>query len=133
MNGIMPFIWVGVGGLAGSLCRYGLTLTLSQPAANMPWGTLASNLGGCLIIGMISQLAADTEVLSPSARLFLATGFCGGFTTLSSLLYELVHLTKAGEWLQALLYLNGTFFGATAAFLAGMMLVKRVLVMVGTR
>lgn len=127
MSGIMPFIWVGVGGLTGSLCRYGLTLTLSQPAATMPWGTLASNLGGCLIIGMISQLAADTELLTPHARLFLATGFCGGFTTLSSLIYELVQLVKDGEWLHALLYLNGTFFGATAAFLVGMMLVRRVL------
>ena len=120
-------VWVGVGGLAGSLCRYGLTLSLSHPAASMPWGTLASNLGGCLVIGMVSQLAADTELLSPSARLFLATGFCGGFTTLSSLIYELVQMVKDGEWLHALLYLNGTFFGATAAFLIGMMMVKKVL------
>ena len=127
MNGMMPFVWVGVGGLAGSLCRYGLTLSLSHPAASMPWGTLASNLGGCLVIGMVSQLAADTELLSPSARLFLATGFCGGFTTLSSLIYELVQMVKDGEWLHALLYLNGTFFGATAAFLIGMMMVKKVL------
>lgn len=127
MNGILPFILVGIGGLAGSLCRYGFTLTLSSPAASMPWGTLASNLGGCLVIGMVSQLAANTELLSPSARLFLATGFCGGFTTLSSLIYELVQMVKDGEWLHAFLYLNGTFFGATAAFLIGMMLVKKVL------
>jgi len=127
MNGIMPFVWVGLGGLVGSLCRYGFTLGLSHPAASMPWGTLASNLAGCLVIGMVSQLAAGTELLSPSARLFLATGFCGGFTTLSSLIYELVQMVKDGEWLHALLYLNGTFFGATAAFLIGMMLVKKVL------
>ncbi len=127
MNGLLPFIWVGVGGLTGSLCRYGFTLGLSSPAASMPWGTLASNLGGCLVIGMVSQLAADTELLSPSARLFLATGFCGGFTTLSSLIYELVQMVKDGEWLHAFLYLNGTFFGATAAFLIGMMMVKKVL------
>ena len=127
MNGIMPFVWVGAGGLLGSLCRYGFTLSLSQPAATMPWGTLASNLGGCLVIGMVSQLAADTGLLSPAARLFLATGFCGGFTTLSSLIYEIVQMVKDGEWLLAILYLNGTFFGAMAAFFVGMMLVKRVL------
>ncbi len=127
MNGMMPFVWVGVGGLVGSLCRYGFTLSLSHPAASLPWGTLASNLAGCLVIGMVSQLAADTELLSPATRLFLATGFCGGFTTLSSLIYELIQMVRDGEWLHAILYLNGTFFGATVAFLLGMMLVKRVL------
>ncbi len=127
MNGIMPFILVGLGGLVGSVCRYGFTLSLSHPAATLPWGTLASNLGGCLIIGMVSQLAANTELLSPPARLFLATGFCGGFTTLSSLIYELVQMEKDGERLHAILYLGGTFFGAVAAFFIGMMLVKRIL------
>lgn len=127
MTGIMPFLWVGAGGLAGSLCRYGLTLGLSHPAASLPWGTFTSNLCGCLVIGMVSQMTADTEWLSPTTRLFLATGFCGGFTTLSSLIYELVQMVKDGEWLHALVYLNGTFFGAVAAFLIGMILVRRVL------
>lgn len=127
MNGMLPFVWVGLGGLLGSLCRYGCTLSLSHPAASLPLGTLASNLAGCLIIGMISQLAADTALLSPASRLFLATGFCGGFTTLSSLIYELIQMVRDGEWLHAFLYLNGTFFGATLAFLLGMMLVRKSL------
>ena len=120
MNGLLSCAWVGLGGLLGSLSRYGFTLWLSAPAAAMPWGTLASNLAGCFVIGLVSQLAANTEVLSPATRLFLATGFCGGFTTLSSLVYELVQMVKTGEWLYALLYLNGSFFGAVLAFLAGM-------------
>ena len=120
MNGLLSCAWVGLGGLLGSLCRYGFTLWLSAPAAAMPWGTLASNLAGCFVIGLVSQLVADTDVLSPATRLFLATGFCGGFTTLSSLVYELVQMVKTGEWLYALLYLNGSFFGAVLAFLAGM-------------
>lgn len=120
MNSFLPYAWVGLGGLLGSLARYGFTLALSAPAAAMPWGTLASNLAGCLVIGAVSQLAADTELLSPATRLFLATGFCGGFTTLSSLVYELIQMVKSGEWLYALLYLNGTFFGAVLAFIVGM-------------
>ena len=115
----MPYLWVGLGGLIGSLCRYGLTLGLASPSALMPWGTLTSNLAGCFVIGAVTQLAAAFEVLTPAARLFIATGFCGGFTTLSSLIYELVQMTRDGEWLHALLYLNGTFFGAVLAFLAG--------------
>ena len=115
----MPFFWVGGGGLIGSLCRYGFTLWMGAPGAMMPWGTFTSNLAGCFVIGLVSQLAADTEILTPSARLFLATGFCGGFTTLSSLIYELIQMIRDGEWLHAMLYLNGTFFGAVLAFLAG--------------
>jgi CrcB protein len=126
MNNIMPFLWVGLGGLLGSLSRYGLTLFLSPPTASMPWGTLAANLGGCLIIGLASQLAADTALLTPATYLFIATGFCGGFTTFSSLIYELVQMIKDGEWLNALLYLNGTFFGSSAAFLLGLFLAKKV-------
>jgi len=120
MTSFLPFLWVGIGGLIGSLCRYGFTLWLGTPGAMMPWGTFASNMGGCFVIGAVSQLAADTEFLSPAARLFLATGFCGGFTTLSSLIYELVQMIRDGEWLHAILYLNGTFFGAVLAFLVGM-------------
>jgi fluoride exporter len=120
----MPFLWVGLGGLIGSLCRYGCTLMLSQQPGTTPWGTLASNLAGCFVIGMVSQIAADTELLTPAARLFLATGFCGGFTTLSSLIYELIQMVQAREWLHAMLYLNGTFFGAVATFLLGTMMIK---------
>lgn len=120
MQGWMPYMWVGLGGMIGSLCRFGFTLLLSSPASFMPWGTLASNLAGCFVIGVVTQLASGLEVLTPSARLFLATGFCGGFTTLSSLIYELVQMARDGEWLHAFLYLNGTFFGAVLAFLAGM-------------
>ena len=126
MNGILPYLWVGLGGLIGSLCRFGLTLFLSAPGAPMPWGTLTSNLAGCFVIGIVSQLAAATELLSPAARLFLATGFCGGFTTLSSLIYELVQMVRDGEWLHAIVYLNGTFFGAVLAFVAGMSCVSLV-------
>ena len=114
MNTLLPYLWVGLGGLIGSLCRYGFTLSLSSPGAALP------TLAGCFVIGIVSQLAKDMEVLSPSARLFLATGFCGGFTTLSSLIYELVQMVRDGEWLHAVVYLNGTFFGAVLAFVAGM-------------
>ena len=124
MQGIMPFIFVALGGLIGSVCRYGFTLLLGGSSAIMPWGTLASNLAGCLVIGMVSQLGSETALLSPAARLFLATGFCGGFTTLSSFIYELVQMVRAGDWLYAMLYLNGTFFGAVTVFLIGVTAMK---------
>ena len=126
-KGILPFIWVGIGGLLGSLCRYGLALLAQGHSFAMPLGTLGSNLAGCFVIGVVAQITANTELISPAARLLLATGFCGGFTTLSSLIYELAQMVKLGEWWYAFLYLNVTFIGAMAAYIAGTLLVKTLL------
>jgi CrcB protein len=124
---ILPFLLVGAGGLAGSICRYGTTLLMARVSLTLPYGTLASNIAGCLIIGIITEIAAAGEILSPAARLLLATGFCGGFTTLSSLIYELAQMVKEGEWLYALLYLNGTLIGAALAFILGTACVRAAL------
>jgi len=124
---LLPYLLVGAGGLVGSMCRYGTTLLMSRASLSIPYGTLASNIAGCLIIGIIAEIAAAGELLSPATRLLLATGFCGGFTTLSSLIYELAQMIKDGEWLYALLYLNGTLVGAALAFILGMACVKTAL------
>ncbi len=119
MNQIWLFLLVGIGGFAGSLCRYGATLLMTRASMATPFGTLASNITGCLIIGIITEIATLGEWLSPTTRLLLATGFCGGFTTLSSLIHELAQMLRDGQWLYALLYLNGTIVGAALAFLLG--------------
>jgi len=122
-----PYLWVGIGGLLGSLCRYSLSLLAQGQSFAMPLGTLGSNIAGCFVIGVVAQITAGTELISPAARLFLATGFCGGFTTLSSLIYELAQMIKLGEWWYAFLYLNLTFIGAMAAYVLGTLIVKTVL------
>lgn len=127
MNPWWPYVLVGIGGCAGSLCRYGATLLLARASLTIPYGTLVSNIAGCLTIGVITEIAAAGELLSPATRLLLATGFCGGFTTLSSLIYELAQMVRDGEWLYALLYLNGTLIGAALAFVLGTAGVKAAL------
>jgi CrcB protein len=123
----VPCLCVGVGGMIGSLCRYGLTLLFRGGPMAMPYGTLLSNVAGCLMIGAIMELAAQGEILSPAARLFLATGFCGGFTTLSSLVYELTQMMRDGEWLYAGLYFALTIAGAAIAFGLGALAIKAVI------
>lgn len=120
----MSFLYVGAGGMLGSVMRYGLTLVLQRQSIVMPFGTLWSNICGCFIIGVIAEIAAQTEILSPQARLFIATGVCGGFTTFSSLIYELAQMCKDSEYLHALVYLNATFIGSALAFLVGTLAVK---------
>jgi CrcB protein len=122
---------VGVGGGLGSLARYGLSLVAQRSALDWPLGTFAANCLGCLFIGAIAQCAARGEALSPEARLFLATGFCGGFTTMSSMIYEAGQMLRADEILHASFYVGVTLLGSLLAFFLGAVAVRVALRMAG--
>ena len=68
-----------------------------------------------------------STLLSTEARLFLATGVCGGYTTLSSLVYELAQFVDDGEIMHASIYFAATFAGAVIAFYLGTMLTALLL------
>ncbi len=124
-----PFIaclLVGAGGLAGSIARYGLSLAAQRVSLDWPIGTLAANALGCFAVGLIAEAAARGQGMSPEARLLLATGFCGGFTTLSSLIYETAQMLKSGDTFHATFYLGGTLVLSMAAFVAGIFLIKLI-------
>ena len=115
---------MGLGGFAGSIARYGLSVTSQRFSVEWPVGTLAANVLGCLAIGIITSLSARGETVSPEIRLVLATGFCGGFTTMSSMIYETGEMIRASEYLHATLYAAGTFLFSMTAFIAGVMAVR---------
>lgn len=123
MKILLPFILVGTGGFVGSILRY-LMAIVFQDFRMIPFGTLISNFAGCFLIGIVTGLSVNIPLFSTETRLFLATGVCGGFTTLSSLIFELGQYYKEKEYLFASLYLTGTLFGATLAFFAGLKLVE---------
>jgi CrcB protein len=82
---------VFVGGGIGSVTRYGTTLLAGRWfGTGFPWGTLAVNLTGCFLIGMVLGLAERSNLIQPSTRLFFVTGFLGGLTTFSSYAMESV-------------------------------------------
>jgi CrcB protein len=119
----LPFVFVGVGSLVGGISRYSLTLlTQNVSAFSIPFGTLISNLSGCLLIGLIAGISGKTELLSTEMRLLLATGFCGGFTTMSSLIYELSQYIQDKEYFFASTYFVGTLAGAGLAFILGLLI-----------
>jgi len=115
---------VAAGGAVGSLCRYGCSLLLQRQSLVYPAGTLASNWGGCFVIGCLAQLLAPSPLLSTEVRLLLVTGFCGGFTTMSSLVYELGQFLRDGEYWHAAGYLLMTLVGCVLLFAAGAGVVK---------
>jgi CrcB protein len=117
----MTFGLVGLGSMAGGVSRYGMTLlTQNVSAFSLPYGTLLSNLAGCLLIGVVTGLAGKGDLLSTEMRLLLATGFCGGFTTLSSFIYELARFVQDKEYFFASTYFAATLVGAALAFALGL-------------
>ena len=91
------FILICIGGAAGTGIRYlvGL-LAISWLGAGFPFGTLAVNLAGAFLIGLIQQLAAS--VIPETTRLFLVVGVMGGMTTYSAFTYETLRLMTLAEW-----------------------------------
>ena len=123
-NGWTVSLWIGIGGFAGSLCRYGLSLLFARWSPFWPTGTLAANVLGCFVIGAVMAAVERGGVFPPIVRMAVATGFCGGFTTLSSFMYETVQMVRAEEYLSAGVYVGGTLLLSAAGFLAGVALVR---------
>ena len=89
-----------IGGMVGTAGRYVLAgVVYRWLGTGFPYGTLAVNTLGCLVIGVLSTLAEDKFLLSSEARLFWMVGLLGAFTTFSTLIYESWRLMQDGEML----------------------------------
>lgn len=96
---------VGIGGFIGSVLRYvvsGLVQDWTK-RDDFPVGTLAVNVIGCLIIGLLSQLAEARGAFTPEVRALVIIGILGGFTTFSAFGNETLNLWRDGEGFPALL------------------------------
>jgi len=110
---------IGTGGFIGSISRY-LVQQLMQEKfdTTFPIGTMAVNILGSFIIGLVYALSERGDILSPEWRLFLAVGLCGGFTTFSSLAYESFQMVKLEQFFFVALYMGlSLFLGLIATYL----------------
>lgn len=113
---MLQYLWIGLGGFIGANTRYLLQQwTANRWGADFPYGTLWINVSGSLVIGLFLTLATGRLALPPEARLFVAVGFLGGYTTFSSFSYETLRLLEQGQWWPAGLY----FFGNTGLGMLG--------------
>lgn len=121
----MPWLYVALGGAAGSLLRYaaGLALGPARPGA-FPWHTFGVNVAGSLLLGLVAALVPRDD--PHHLRALLAAGFCGGLTTFSTFGYETVGLLQARAWAVALAYAGGSFVIALVAVAAGLSLGARL-------
>jgi CrcB protein len=101
---LLNLVYVGAGGLFGSIGRYLLAGAVYQvfPGLNFPAGTAVVNILGCFLIGFISGLVEVRNLLSPEMRIFILIGLLGGFTTFSTFGFETVALLRDGSFLPAL-------------------------------
>lgn len=94
---------IGVAGAVGALSRYGISAALSRVAAGaFPWGTLAVNVIGCLIIGFVMHVSLNTDAIPHQWRVAITVGFLGALTTFSSFSYETIQLIEKSAYLPAL-------------------------------
>jgi len=115
---------VCIGSFFGGGARY-LTSKAAQTwlSVTFPWGTMAVNVIGCFLIGLLSGLSLGGQI-SPSTKLVLVTGFCGGFTTFSTFMNENLLLTRDGTILPAVLYTLASLALGMIAVILGYQIVK---------
>jgi fluoride exporter len=94
---------VGLGGFVGSVLRYLASgyVQQSTKSIDFPYGTLAVNVIGCFVIGLLSQLAEARGVFTSELRLFVFVGILGGFTTFSSFGNETLNLARDSQMMNA--------------------------------
>ena len=117
----MSYLYVALGGALGSVLRYFLSLVIPK-VAGFPWPTFVANVLGCLCIGIFSGLFLKCDSLSPNLKLFLVTGFCGGFTTFSTFASENLALLQSGKFGMCIAYALASFVLGVAACFAGLYL-----------
>ncbi|MFY1674313.1 fluoride efflux transporter CrcB [Plantactinospora sp. WMMB334] len=120
------FAVVALGGALGSAGRYGLAVAWPHATAGVPWATLATNLTGCALIGLLMRLVTTRAGVHRLVRPFVGTGILGGFTTFSTYAVETRGLLAAGRPGVATGYLLGTLAGALVAVRLGMWAADRL-------
>lgn len=110
-----------LGGFLGGIARFHVSGRVgARIGETFPWGTLAVNVSGSFLIGLLFAFGRDLEgAAGLILRDFLVTGFCGGFTTVSSFALQTVALAADGETRPALLNVAGSAALCLAAVALG--------------
>lgn len=122
-SGFLLTLEVGLAGSLGALARYLLGRFVAERVSKgFPLGTLLINISGSFVIGLLFALAAH-DIITSTLQLILATGFLGGYTTFSTMSWEIIQLARGGSRLAGVLYLMASvvlgLLAAALGLLAG--------------
>ena len=122
---IKDILLVGVGSFLGGSLRMIISKYVQLAiVGSFPLGTMVVNVLGCFLIVIFSSLPTGNGGVSPTVRLLLTTGFCGGFTTFSTFMNEHATLLKGGDgFMLSSLYLIASLVLGFIALLAGRQIV----------
>jgi CrcB protein len=113
------------GGAFGSAARYLVNILSGQLfGLGFPWGTIAVNIAGSFLMGLVVALGALKFSLSNEMRVLIATGFLGGFTTFSAFSMDFALLVERKHYGLAGLYAAGSVTLSILALFAALMLVR---------
>ena len=111
MEIIRNILAVGAGSFIGGAARYLISLAMkgigkgAQAQFQFPWATLAVNLAGCLMIGLLWGILTRNATETTTWGLFLTVGLCGGFTTFSTFSKEALTMLQTGQILAFATYI----------------------------
>jgi fluoride exporter len=117
---------IGTGSFIGGVLRYLLSQFIQTKVySTFPFGTLAVNIIGCFVIGLVFGLS-DKTIISQEWRLFLATGLLGGFTTFSAFSNETVSMLRDSQFWYASAYVGLSVFAGLIATFIGISIIKLI-------
>jgi CrcB protein len=120
---VHDIIYIAVAGSFGALGRYYMTdLSHRLLGSGFPYGTLAVNVIGSFLIGLIIQTGISTDLVPPAWRLALTVGFLGAFTTFSTFSYETLGYLEDGTWSMAMMNILANVLLAIFAVFLGVSL-----------
>lgn len=126
---VINILLVGAGGCLGSMARYITVSSLDRKVNSVfPYGTLTVNLLGSFILGFVMALVLKkTGTHHDEWKLFLGTGFCGGFTTFSAFAAENMNLFEQRFPGTAMVYIAISLIGGLLAVWMGFVLAKDII------
>lgn len=119
------YLLISLGAVLGANARYIIGAWFAERGwAAFPWGTLSVNLIGAFILSFFLTLTTERIVADPNYRFLIAIGFCGSYTTFSSLTYETFTQWGTNGWWAAAFNLVGSMVLGMLATLAGVVLAR---------
>ena len=115
----MTLVYVAIGGALGSMARHYAAERIGTWTGSAAAGIFAVNVAGAFLIGLFLALAEERFDWPLQIRLFIATGFLGGFTTFSTLSWQTREFLELRDFVAAAVYLAGSIVVGMAAVYAG--------------